>query len=195
MGNGLAVIIGQTIYDIMLPVHEDVVDFVNLIKLEDGDTLSQFKQIEPFSVRHVVAVDRNNILVSADYSGIVRWNGKDKFMYDWRIRTDPPLYLCNGPDGTALAIAKDGVSATSFKTADGTMLLSVKLPQKAVGEPVLYDGRYYIPVGSGMLVLNGKLEAVATYRWETVTGPFAISFFKGYAYLVGHDFVLKLRVN
>ena len=189
----MAAIIGQTIYDIMLPVHEDVVDFVNIINLEDGDTLSQFKQIEPFPVRHVVVVDRNNILVSADYSGIVKWNGKDKYAYDWQIKTDPPLYLSKGLGGTALAIAKDGISATSIKSADGSLLLKATLPAKATGEPVLFGGRFYIPAESGMMVLNHDLEQAALYRSEAITGAFELSFAKDHAYLIGRDFVIRLR--
>lgn len=189
----MAAIIGQTIYDIMLPVHEDVVDFVNIIKLEDGDTIAQFKQIEPFIVRHVVIADRNNILVSADYSGIVKWNGKDKYAYDWQIKTAPPLYLCKGTDGNALAIAPDGISATIFKTADGTIVLKTALPTKATGEPVLYGGRYYIPAEKGMMVLNQDLGLAASYGSEAITGPFELSFAKDHAYLIGRDFVIRLR--
>ncbi len=177
----------------MLPVHEDVVDFVNLIKLEDGDTVAQLKQIEPFTVRHVVVIDRENILVSADYSGIVRWNSKDKYAFDWQIRTEPPLYLCKGPDGTALAIAKDGRSATVIKSADGTLLLNAALPMKATGDPVFYGGRYYIPAESGMMVINRDLEPASVYRSEAITGPFELSFAKDHAYLVGKDFVIRLR--
>lgn len=190
----MAVIIGQTIYDIMLPVHEDVVDFVNIIKLGDGDTVAQFKQIEPFSVRHVVVVGRNNIVVSADYSGIVKWNGKDKYAFDWQIKKDPPLYLCKGDDGTALAIAADGISATIFKTADGAIVLKAALPTKATGEPVLYGGRYYIPAEKGMMVLNQDLGLAALYSSEAIAGPFKLSFAKDYAYLIGRDFVIRLRV-
>lgn len=189
----MAVIIGQTIYDIMLPIHEDVVDFVNIVNLNDGDTVSQFKQIEPFTVRHVVVVDRNNILVSADYSGIVKWNGKDKYAYEWQIKTAPPLYLCKGPDGTVLAIAEDGISATRFKAADGTLILKAILPMKATGEPVLYGGRYYIPAESGMMVLNNDLEPAALYKSEAIAGPFELSFAKQHAYLIGKDFVIRLR--
>lgn len=193
MGDGLAVIIGQTIYDIMLPVHEDVVDFVNIIKLGDGDTVAQFKQIEPFSVRHVVVVGRNNIVVSADYSGIVKWNGKDKYAFDWQIKKDPPLYLCKGDDGTALAIAADGINATRFKTADGTILLKSALHAKAIGEPVLHAGRYYIPTEKGMLVLNQDLGQAALYSSEAITGKFELGFAKDHAYLIGRDFVIRLR--
>lgn len=189
----MAAIIGQTIYDIMLPVHEDVVDYVNIVKLEDGDTIAQFKQIEPFTVRHVVVVDRNNILVSADYSGIVKWNGKEKYAYDWQIKTVPPLYLCKGLDGAALAIASDGVSATIFKSADGTIIQETTLPAKVVGEPFLQGGRYYIPAEKGMMVLNQDLELAILYSSEAITGSFELSFAKDHAYLIGRDFVIRLR--
>lgn len=195
MGNGLVAIIGQTIYDVMLPVHFDVVDYVNIIRLEDGETVAQFKQIEPFTIRHVVTIARDNILVSADYSGIVRWNGKDKFAYEWRIKMDPPLYLCKGTDGTAIAISKDGVSAIRFKSADGTLLLNSKLPAKATGEPVHFDGKYFIPTEAGMMVVDQSLQPVKMYSSQAITSPFEISFADDHAYLIGQDFVIRLRAR
>lgn len=177
----------------MLPVHKDVMDFVHVINLADGSTISQFKQIEPFIVRHVVAAGLNRILVSADHTGIVGWNGRDKYGNDWRIKTEVPLYICGGDTGAAMAIAADGVSAMSFSTNDGTILTEERLPVKAMGEPVLHGGKFYVPAESALMVLGQDLKATALYMLEAIVGHYALDFSGGYIFLVGEDFVMRVE--
>lgn len=140
-----------------------------------------------------MALAYDNILVSADNSGIMRWNSEDKYSYVWKVGGEPPLYVCGGTEGRAIAIAKDAVTAISMETKTGSTLSAAVLPSKAIGDPVLHGDKYYIPIEAGMLVLRQDLEIAAKFQIASISGPFSMGFSNGFAYLVGNDFVLRLR--
>lgn len=174
---------------------DESLDYINLIDVADGNTWTQFKAVEPFKIRDVVALDKNRALITADYAGIVMWNTKDKFVYDWKFAIAPPSHICIGLGSEALVIGKDGLTMISLDTLTGTALFYADAPEKVIGKPVLFGSDYIVPINGGLLVLDAKLNVKARLFIPEVSGSAMLAISEGSIVVASDKVVIKIVVN
>lgn len=159
-------------------------DYINIVDTRDGYTDRQFETIKPLEISQVVKVNSEAVLVTAEYSGVVRWNTRDMYGEDWRFKMETPKYIAVGPSGRAVTVANDGLDLTLLDIEDGTLVLNAKLDSKAIGNPVFISGQFYIPVVGGVAVLDGSLAEKGMMQIKGLDGSGDILPFGGGAYLV-----------
>ncbi len=162
--------VGVVVYDIIFRNPDESLDYINLIDVKDGNTTSQFKAIEPFKIRDVVVLDKDRALIAADYAGIVLWNTKDKFVYDWKFVIPPPRHICPGLNSKALVIGKDGFTIISIDTKTGSAIAYADAPAEVIGKPVLFGSDYIVPINGGLLVLDADLNVKSRLFMPEVSG-------------------------
>jgi hypothetical protein len=194
LGDGKAIIVGSIYFDLLRLGPEDGEDFINLIDVSNGDTLAQFKAIEPFKIRQIAALSPSSVLVVADYAGIVRWNTRDKFIYDWRLKIKPPLYTTPIKDKLALAIGADKATLMLIDTGNGTLLKEITLPGKAIGNQLVLDSQTAIPIEGGMLFVDAGLQIKAKYSIPELTGAATLSRFGDSIYVACGNLLMKISL-
>ncbi|OQB46892.1 MAG: hypothetical protein BWY00_01490 [Firmicutes bacterium ADurb.Bin153] len=195
MGNGNCILVGKVFFDVTNPNPVDGYDYINMFDISDGRTVAQFKAVEPFIIRLIKPLSQTRALVAADYSGLVSWNIKDKYLYEWRLKSDPPKYICAGLPGTALIVGKDGKSLSTIDTRKGTQLKQSPSAEAVLGEPIFVGSRYYVPVNGGLLVLGTNLETVLRYGIEGLKGSVSLVPAKDSIYIAGDDLLVKYSVK
>lgn len=182
-------------YDIIMRNPDESLDYVNLIEMKDGNTAVQFKAIEPFRIRDVVVIDKDSVLIAADYAGIVRWNTKDKFVYDWRFAIAPPRHICIGPNSKALVIEKDGFRMVSLDTKTGLPQALATSQQEVIGKPVMFGFDYIVPVSGGIVVLDAELNVKSRLLIPDMSGSAALVISKGSIIVASDKIVIKIAMD
>ena len=174
---------------------DESLDYINLIETQYGNTMAQFKAIEPFKIRDVVALDKDKVLIAADYAGIVMWNTKDKFVYDWKFAIAPPRHICIGLDSKALVIGKDGLTMISLDAKTGSALAYADAPVEVIGEPVLFGSNYIVPVDGGLMVLDAELNLKARLFIPEVESFATLVVSEGSVVVASDKIVIKIAMN
>lgn len=189
------IIVGVVIYDIIMHNPDESLDYVNLIEAKDGNTTTQFKAIEPFKIRDVVALDKDRALITADYAGIVLWNTKDKFVYNWKFTIPPPRHICPREDSKALVIGKDGFTMISIDTRTGSAIAYADAPAEVIGKPILFGSDYIVPVNGGLLVLDDELNQKSRLFIPEVAGSASLAISGGAIVVASDKIVIRIAMD
>lgn len=156
--------------------------YSKVIRTEDGKNDLQFLQLYPAEILIMKAVPGYGALFSAEGIGLAMWNTLDADGLSWTQRTENPKYLAAGADGQVLVVGKDAKSLKLLRAFDGYVLASVVLDDGVVGEPLPYEGRYFIPQKGKIAVLDNNLFTTSVLKVEGLSGqavikPIADGFF------------------
>lgn len=194
MGNGKCILVGKVFFDVTNPNPVDGYDYINMFNISDGNTVAQFKAVEPFTIRLIKPVSQTKALISADYSGLVSWNTVDKYLYEWRLKVDPPKYVCVGQSNQALIVGKDGKGISTIDIKKGTQLKQSSYTETVLGEPIFIGSRYYVPVNGGLMVLGTNLETVSRYNLSGLKGSVSLLPAKDSIYIVGDNLLARYGI-
>lgn len=195
MGEGRCIIIGEVIYDFMVDVPVDILEYVNLIDLGDGDTVGQFKFTEPNDIRQIEPAVPGGALLSTDYSGLLLWDLKERYVFSWRVRMASPKFLSGGTYGRAIAVANDGISLVEVDTIGGKVISRSTLDKVAIGEPVPYGDGYLVAAEGEVLVLGAGLEVTARFPVAGLSGSATLALAGDSLYVIGERAVSRISIG
>ena len=166
-------------------------DYINIVDTRDGYTDRQFEAIKPNDIVQIVKLGPGSVIVSAEPAGVVGWNTVDVNALDWVSKGIAPLYMAAGPEGTALLVGEDGLSLTLLDTKDGTRIMSGRLAQIAVGDPIFFEGMFIVPTQGGIEILGPDIVKVGSVVIEGYGDKAGILGVTDGFYFVGEDLVAK----
>lgn len=134
------------------------------------------------------------MLIAADYAGIVLWNTKDKFVYDWKFAIPPPRHICPGLNSKALVIGKDGFTIISIDTKTGSPLVYADAPAEVIGKPVLFGSDYIVPINGGLLVLDADLNVKSRLFIPEVAGTVTLVISEGSVLVASDNIIIKIMM-
>lgn len=168
-------------------------DYVNVVDLRSGFTVEQSEVIKPFDIFDAVTLGPELMVVSVKYSGLVRWNTREMYGFDWRVKGDPAEYLVAGEKGQILAVYFQRDRIALIEPSDGSISASAKLPAPAAGKPV-WDGKhYYVPAEGKVMILDTDLNVTSVLSVEGLLGETKVHLAEKGIYLVDGDSVHYLQ--
>lgn len=194
LGNGKCIIIGKVSYNIADTGIKEGIEYLNIVDMKDGITTRQLTQIGIGFVDAEV-LGPENILVVDKYIGIIKWSNQDMPFYEWRLIVEPPDYLVVGYDGTALAVAKDGITLSLVDVSKGNILKRIVSSDRVVGRPLVDGARFLVPVDWGIIVLDKELDIIGKYRIEGLKGSITLRRADDSIYVVGESNVTVIALN
>ncbi len=184
-------IIGE-VYDLG-GLRENGMDYINVVDFKIGTTDEQFEVIKPFDIFDAVSLGPELLVVSVKYSGLVRWNTREMYGFDWRVKGEPVEYLLSGGKGQILAVYFQRDSIFLIEPSDGSVSAEVKLVVPAAGKPA-WDGKhYYIPAEGRILILDADLNVTSEMPVSGLFGDVRLHLAKEGLYLVDGDSVHYLQ--
>lgn len=191
LDQGRIAIIGE-IFDLG-GLREKGMDYINVVDLKKGTTVEQFEVIKPFDIFDAVTLGPELLVVSVRYSGLVRWDTREMYGFDWRVKGEPVEFLLEGGNGKILAVYFQRDRIALIEPADGSILIEAKLKAPAAGKPVWDGKRYYVPTEGGLIVMDANLSTISQQPIEGLGGEARVHLTGEGLYLVDSDSVHYLQ--
>ena len=131
--------------------------YSKVIRTEDGKNDLQFLQLYPADILIMKEVPGYGALFVVEGTGLAMWNTLDTAGLSWTLKTENPKFLAVGADGHVLVVGKDSKSLKLLRPFDGYVLASAVLEDGVIGEPLSYEGSYFIPQKDRIVVLDNNL--------------------------------------
>jgi len=184
-------IIGE-VYDLG-GFRENGMDYVNVVDLRRGTTDEQLEVTKPFDLFDAVTLGPELMVISVKYSGLVRWNTREMYGFDWRVKGDPVEYLLAGGKGKILALYFERDRIAIIEPSDGSIAAEARLAVPASGKPA-WDGlHYYVPAEGRLIALGADLEVASELTVPGLSGETRVHLSKEGLFLVDADSVHYLQ--
>lgn len=145
-------------------------DFINTVRLSNGTMDEQFEMVKPFDIFDVVIMGPNSLVAAVQYTGLIKWNTREMYGFDWRTRIDPIKYLVAGKDGMILAVFASGDKLAIINEKDGEIIRQSAISGKVNGRPA-WDGlNFIVPVEKAVLVVDEELSVTKVTAIEGANG-------------------------
>lgn len=174
-------------------LREKGMDYINVVDLKRGTTVEQFEVIKPFDIFDAVTLGPELLVVSVKYSGLVRWDTREMYGFDWRVKGEPMEYLVAGGNGRILAVYFQRDRIALIETEDGSISAEVKLTSAATGKPVWDGNRYYIPADGRLIVMDSNLNIISELPVPGLFGEARVHLSKEGLYLIDSESVHYLQ--
>ena len=168
-------------------------DYINVVDVRRGITDEQFEVIKPFDIFDAVTLGPELMIISVRYSGLVRWNTREMYGFDWRVKGDPVEYLLAGGKGLILAVYFQRDRIALVDPSDGSISAMTNLPAPATGKPAWDGKRYYIPAEGRIMALDADLKLTSMLSVEGLSGETRVHLTEQGVYLVDGDSVHYLQ--